>query len=131
MKRILLSALFLMLFCGVNAQNKVYCEIVEQAQLGKKVKIIIDFGQEREKSKGQQVLVNEDGKIIQFNSKIDVLNHMSTLGWEFVQAYTVASGSSGNVNSTIHWVLCKTVNKNDDAYKGLMTKEEYDKTHNK
>ena len=131
MKRILLTALFLMLFCGVNAQNKVYCEIVEQAQLGKKVKIIIDFGQEREKSRGQQVLVNEGGEIIQVNSKIDVLNHMSTLGWEFVQAYTVASGSNGSVNSTIHWVLCKTVVKNEDTYKGLMTKEEYDKTHNK
>ena len=131
MKRILITALFLILFCGVNAQNKVYCEIVEPVQIGKKVKIIIDFGQEREKSRGQQVLVNEGGEVIQFNSKIDALNYMSTLGWEFVQAYTVASGSNGSVSSAIHWVLCKIVDKNDDIYKRLMTKEEYNRLHNK
>ena len=128
MKRVVIFLLAVICFPNIYAQNKVYCEIVEPAQLGKKVKIIIDFGQEREKSKGQQVLVNRDGEIIQFNSKIDALNYMTTIGWNFVQAYTVATGSGGCVSSTIHWVLCKTVDKDEDPYYGITTKEAYDKT---
>ena len=59
MKRVVIFLLAVICIPNIYAQNKVYCEIVEPAQLGKKVKIIIDFG--REKSKGQQVLVNRDG----------------------------------------------------------------------
>ena len=131
MKRVIIFLLAVICTTTIYAQNKVYCEIVKPAQIGKKVKIIIDFGQEREKSKGQQVLVNKKGEIIQFNSKIDALNYMTTLGWDFVQAYTVASGSSGNVSSEIHLVLCKTVANGEDPYSGITTKEEYDKAKNK
>lgn len=131
MKRVIIFLLAVICTTTIYAQNKVYCEIVEPAQIGKKVKIIIDFGQEREKNKGQQVLVNKKGEIIQFNSKIDALNYMTTLGWDFVQAYTVATGSSGNVSSKIHWVLCKTVANAEDPYSGITTKEEYDKAKNK
>ncbi len=131
MKRVIIFLLAVICTTTIYAQNKVYCEIVEPAQIGKKVKIIIDFGQEREKNKGQQVLVNKKGEIIQFNSKIDALNYMTTLGWDFVQAYTVATGSSGNVSSKIHWVLCKTVANGEDPYSGITTKEEYDKAKNK
>ena len=131
MKRVIIFLLATICTTTVYAQNRVYCEIVEPAQLGKKVKIIIDFGQEREKSKGQQALVNKDGEIIKFNSKIDALNYMTTLGWDFVQAYTVATGSGGSVSSSIHWVLCKTVANGEDPYSGITTKEEYDKAKNK
>ena len=131
MNRVIIFLLAVICTTTIYAQNKVYCEIVEPAQIGKKVKIIIDFGQEREKNKGQQVLVNKKGEIIQFNSKIDALNYMTTLGWDFVQAYTVATGGSGNVSSKIHWVLCKTVANGEDPYSGITTKEEYDKAKNK
>ena len=131
MKRVIIFLLATICTTTVYAQNRVYCEIVEPAQLGKKVKIIIDFGQEREKSKGQQALVNKDGEIIKFNSKIDALNYMTTLGWDFVQAYTVATGSGGSVSSSIHRVLCKTVNNGEDPYSGIKTKEAFDKAQNK
>ena len=131
MKRFIIFLLAVICTTTIYAQNKVYCEIVEPAQLGKKVKIIIDFGQERKKSKAQQTLVNKNGEEIQFNSKIDALNYMTTLGWDFVQAYTVATGGSGSVSSTIHWVLCKTVAKGEDPYSGITTKEEYNKAINK
>jgi hypothetical protein len=131
MKKILFTIASLLLCANLTAQNRVYCEIVEPAQLGKKVKIIIDFGQERKKSKAQQTLVNKNGEEIQFNSKIDALNYMTTLGWNFVQAYTVATGSGGCISSTIHWVLSKNVDNDEDPYSGITTKEAYDKVQSK
>ena len=131
MKRLLLSAFALLIVFNLSAQNKVFCEIIEQHQLNKKVKIIIDFGQERKKSVNQQTLVDESGNTIQFNSKIDALNYMTTLGWEFVQAYTVMTGSNGDVKSEIHWILSKKVAENQNAYEGITTKEGYNKSQNK
>lgn len=131
MRRVIIFLLSVICTTTIYAQNRVYCEIVEPPQMKKRVKIIIDFGQEREKSMGKQVLVDESGKIIQFNSKIDALNHMTTLGWEFVQAYTVTTGSGGSASSIVHWVLCKTFDKGEDPYSGIITKEEYNKSQNK
>ena len=98
--------------------------------MGKKVKVMIDFGQKRKKSKAAQTLVNERGKEIAFNSKIDALNHMDSLGWNFLQAYTVVSGSSGDSgspSSEIHWLLYKDVTEGIDPYIGIETKESYKK----
>lgn len=131
MKRLLLSAFTLLAVFNLSAQSKVFCEIVEQSKYNKKVKIIIDFGQEREKSKNKQTIVDESGNPIQFNSKIDALNYMSTLGWEFVQAYTITRGSNGDISSEIHWILSKESSDKEDTYKGIVTKEAYDKAQNK
>ena len=131
MKRLLLSAFTLLAVFNLSAQSKVFCEIVEQSKYNKKVKIIIDFGQEREKSKNKQSIVDESGNPIQFNSKIDALNYMSTLGWEFVQAYTITRGSNGDISSEIHWILSKESSDKEDTYKGIVTKEAYDKAQNK
>ena len=131
MRRIILSALALVATLTLSAQTKVFCEIVEQSKYNKKVKIIIDFGQEREKSKNKQTIVDESGNPIQFNSKIDALNYMSTLGWEFVQAYTITRGSNGDISSEIHWILSKESSDKEDTYKGIVTKEAYDKAQNK
>ena len=131
MKRLLLSAFTLLAVFNLSAQSKVFCEIVERNQFNKKVKIIIDFGQVREKSVNQQTLVDESGNTIQFNSKIDALNYMTTLGWEFVQAYTVMTGSNGDVKSETHWILSKEVTEKQNVYEGITTKEVYDKSQNK
>ena len=131
MRKSIILGLFLLLSYTLSAQTKVFCEIVEQSKYNKKVKIIIDFGQEREKSKNKQTIVDENGNPIQFNSKIDALNYMSTLGWEFVQAYTVMTGSNGDVKSETHWILSKEVTEKQNAYEGITTKEVYDKSQNK
>ncbi len=131
MRKSILLGIFMLLACSLSAQNRVFCEIVEQSKYNKKVKVIIDFGQEREKSKNKQTIVDESGNPIQFNSKIDALNYMSALGWEFVQAYTIARGSDGDVSSEIHWILSKSGTDKEDTYKGIVTKEAYDKSQNK
>lgn len=129
MKKTILLIIACFVTFNLFAQNKVYCEIVEKNPNNKKVKITIDFGQERKKSKGQQTLVNEDGDLIIFNSKIDALNYMSELGWDFIQAYTITRGSAvggiGSTDSEIHWLLCKVLKEGESPYDGLITKEAY------
>lgn len=124
---ILLIALCL---CSANlmAQNRVYCEIVERFSFAKKnIKVTVDFGQKREKGKASQTLVDDKGEMIIFNSKIDALNHMDSLGWNFLQAYTVVRGSDGSTSSEIHWLLYKDVLGEEDPYQGLITKESFNK----
>ena len=129
MKRVLVSAIAIFSFFSLYAQNKVYCEIVEWSIFSKKdVKITIDFGQKREMAERKQSLVDENGENIIFNSKIDALNYMNKLGWEFQQAYTTVSGSSGSSSSQIHWLLYKDVKVGEDPYKGITTKEIHDKS---
>ena len=127
MKKMILLALGVLFSITTFAQERVFCEIVERVGLTKSVKVTIDFGQKREKSKWQQSLVNENGENIIFNSKIDALNHMNKLGWQFLQAYTVTSGSGESITSQVHWVLYKDVIKGEDPYNGIITKEIHDK----
>lgn len=128
MKRLILSIASVLFLITLSAQNKVYCEIVERNPLSKRVKVSIDFGQERKKASWQQSLVDKSGKNIIFNSKIDALNYMNKLGWEFLQAYTVVSGSNGNSASHIHWLLYKDIKENEEPYKGITTKEIHEKS---
>jgi C4-dicarboxylate transporter len=77
------------------AQNKIFCEIIEQIVSQKKTRIYLDYGQERNKKKDIR-LENENEKAEIFYSRVEALNIMSTLGWKFEQAYVKVSGSSGN-----------------------------------
>ena len=130
MRRLSATILALMLSAVTFAQDRVFCEIVEQAiSFKKSAKVTIDFGQKREKALRKQSMVDENGKNLIFNSKIDALNHMSKLGWEFLQAYTVVSGSDGDSKSQIHWLLYKDVESGEDPYKGLTTKEIHEKSN--
>ena len=122
MKRLILSALAVLFAITLNAQNRVFCEIVEMNTSGKKVKVMVDFGQQRKRTKRQLLLVDEEGRNIHFNSKIDALNHMNSLGWQFLQAYTEVHGSDGDTGSTIHWLLYKDVKNDEDPFVGITTK---------
>ncbi|MBQ5753640.1 MAG: hypothetical protein IIV91_05500 [Alistipes sp.] len=129
MKKFITLCIGILFSASLYAQNRVYCEIVERAiPLSKNKKITIDFGQKREKAMSQQSLVDENGENLIFNSKIDALNHMNKLGWEFLQAYTVVSGSNGDSKSCIHWLLYKDVKSGEDPYNGLTTKEIHKKS---
>ena len=114
MKR--LFTLITLCFCAVNlyAHNRVYCEIVERKSFGKKVKVIVDFGQKRQKNNAAQTLVDKNGDMVIFNSKIDALNYLDSLGWNFLQAYTEVNGSDGDASSQIHWLLYKEITDNED-----------------
>lgn len=96
----------------LNAQHKVFCEIIEQVVSQKKTRIFLDYGQERKKTKDIRVK-KDDGEAEIFTSRVEALNIMSALGWKFEQVYVNVSGSSingiGSTSSTTHYLLSKDV----------------------
>lgn len=107
-----------MFACPAFAQtdiSKIYCELLgTQALLSKKVTVSVDFGQ-RSKLFSNDTLVDENGKAIVFNSMVDAMNYMGSLGWEFEQAYIVTIGSGSSATNVYHWLLSKYVDGNGDS----------------
>ncbi len=130
MKKILLLIVSVMLAIGSFAQKqRYYCEIKGiEKELSGGLKIVFDFGNNPVYSawgglKNKQKLVDEKGNEIPFNSMVDAGNYMSGKGWTFVHAYTsVYSGQS-----ITHWIFCKEADNPEEAVKGIMTKEQYNK----
>lgn len=82
-----------------------YVQIVGTAKLlSTKVTIRIDFGQSTKLlSAKESVVKDENGKLMSFNSMIDVLNFMSKNGYDYKDAY-VLTISNQNV---YHYMLQK------------------------
>lgn len=71
--------------------------------LSPKVTIDIDFGQQDKAMVIKDTEVrDENDRPVEFNSAVDALNFMSTLGYEFVQAYTMTNSSN---QSTVYYLL--------------------------
>ena len=115
MKRIILAtALAMISIFSASAQGKVYCELLgSQGLLSKKVTVQIDFGQQT-KFFSDNRLVDEKGNVIVFNSMVDAMNYMGTMGWEFEQAYVVTLGSGAAAANVYHWLLSKYVGEEGD-----------------
>lgn len=123
-----LFLLLMLISVSVMGQDtyKVYCELVGQGRiLSTKVNVSVDFGQETSfwKQSSNQYLVDEDGKMIKFNSMVDAMNYMGRLGWEFEQAYTVTTGQQ----NVYHWLLSKEVTGDVESMDGITTIEQYKK----
>ena len=116
MKKIIITISLALFACfASNAQSKVYCELLGTQQfLSKKVTVQVDFGQQT-KYFSDNRLVDEKGNVIVFNSMVDAMNYMGTLGWEFEQAYVVTIGSGNSTSNVYHWLLSKYVGEEGDA----------------
>lgn len=115
MKRLLLGLSLLLCTANVFSQtvnnvlikdiNVDYVQIVGTSKfLSTKVFVQIDFGQETKLFNRDNVIKDENGKILDFNSMIDALNFMTSHGYEFVQAYAFNVSNSQNV---YHYLLKK------------------------
>lgn len=109
MKKILLAAMFAISALTCNAQEKYpyYCTINGSYNLAMKIRIELEWGD----SKDKRYLRDENGKKIEFNNLIDILNYMSKRGWEFV---TIAE-----YDKCIHFVIRKMVSSPEEAKEGL------------
>ena len=123
MKKLLTVLAFAMVaILSANAQGKIYCELLGTQQfLSKKVTVQVDFGQESRYFADNR-LVDADGKVIVFNSMVDAMNYMGTMGWEFEQAYVVTIGSGSGSSNVYHWLLSKFVGDEGDS-NALKTKD--------
>lgn len=126
------------LFCGsMFAQTqKTYCQIVGTAKGLKQnqVTVTIDFGQEdamRKNALGGSALrnrlVDENGKPMLFNSMVDAMNFMASLGWKFEAAYVISEPTMGGAQHVYHWLLSKDIVEGENAVKGLQTQGDYKK----
>lgn len=104
----------------------VYCEIVGSGKLmSSKIKISVDFGQNRKTMDGSYnfTLVDENGKALNFSSMIGALNHMAKLGWKFEQAYVVTDDLLKQ--NVYHYLLSKEIKEGEDIGYGLHTRKDY------
>jgi hypothetical protein len=83
-----------------NDIHEAYCMVIATSKMfSNKVSIQVDFGQATSWWKGNHgdVIKDNAGKVVNFNSVIDALNYMATQGWTFVNAYALSEGSTGKV----------------------------------
>jgi hypothetical protein len=129
MKKILISICAILVGLVCDGQEKVYCEIVgTMKMLSGKVSVSVDFGQQSYFKDNR--LVDENGDIMTFNSMIDAMNYMSTLGWEFEQAYVVTIGAGNTASDVYHWLLSKYKYEGDDETlktRSMVKKEQKEK----
>ena len=86
--------------------------------IGKKAKVEIEFGDESwgwKGNDGRDLLVDENGKDIKFNSMVDAMNYMGARGWKFEASYVVTV-SNQNV---IHWLMSKQIAEVENAKEGI------------
>lgn len=119
MKKILLmGAIGLCVFAfGQQTPKYVYAEIVGESRLlSNKVTIFIDYGQATSLFQSNKVK-NEDGSNKVFNSMVDAMNYMGSMGWEFEQAYVVSGQQL-----VYHWLLKKDFSDLDVSIQEEMKK---------
>ena len=126
MKKALLLLAFVATMMAASAQrpHKAYAELLGTTNfLQTKVTISIDFGQEISfwQQHAQKQLVDQNGKEMKFNSMVDAMNYMGTLGWEFEQAYVVTVGQQ----NVYHWLMSKLVDEEGAATEGINTKQNF------
>jgi len=127
MNRILLLLFFIPFFTSAqetsstpkNEKHYVYAEIVgTERMLSTKVDVVIDYGQETKffNPDNNRIMDDATGKPKKFNSMVDAMNLMGTLGWEFVQGYAITISGS----SVYHWLMKREL-KGTDLEKYLPT----------
>lgn len=127
MKKLLLFVVLAFASLMVNAQerpHKVYAELLGESNLMRtKVTISIDFGQEISfwQQHAQRQLVDAQGREMKFNSMVDAMNYMGTLGWEFEQAYVVTVGQQ----NVYHWLMSKIIDEEGAATEGINTRQNF------
>ncbi len=69
--------------------------------------------------------MDENGNIRSFNSMVDAMNYMGSLGWEFEQAYVVTIGTGGTAQNVYHWLMSKYIDEKDEIKDGINTKADF------
>ncbi len=97
--------------------------------IGNKISVQIDFGEDKNfwGNDGRDILVDENGKDIKFNSMVDALNFMGSRGWEFENAYAITMGNQ----HVYHWLVSKKIKAGENARGDLQQKRDKKKKKNK
>lgn len=97
--------------------HRVYCELLginkNVLGIGNKISVQVDFGEEANfwGNDGRDILIDDNGKEIKFNSMVDAMNFMGERGWRYQDSYVVTIGGS----NVIHWLLYKEIADGESA----------------
>lgn len=120
MKKILLFVILITTTTLFAQETKeVYCHVspgMGTSWFGNDCTISVDFGQAK-KITQPQIVVDEMGEPIVFNSIIDALNWMSSLGWRFKQAFTITDPLSKD--NIYHYLLAKEIQEGEAIDVGI------------
>lgn len=96
--------------------------------IGNKISVQIDFGEEKNfwGNDGRDILVDENGKDIKFNSMVNALNFMGARGWEFENAYAITVGNQ----HVYHWLISKKIKAGENVRGDLQQKRDKKKKKN-
>lgn len=107
---------------GNEKEITVYAELLgwhtNVLGLGKNAKVEVEFGDESwgwKGNDGRNLLVDENGKDIKFNSMVDAMNYMGARGWKFEAAYVVTVAGQ----NVIHWLMSKIIHEGEDSREGI------------
>lgn len=98
--------------------------------LGKRAKVEVDFGDESwgwTGNDGRDLLVDESGKEIKFNSMVDAMNYMGERGWVYEDSYVVTVANQ----NVIHWLLSKEIPIDGNAREGITQRRDLKKNKKK
>ena len=94
MKKLILLLALISTF-GIASAKKIYCEAVFYKKdffgLSRKVRMEVDYGQEQKLTTNRFLVRKSTGQSFIFNSCIDALNYMGTLGWELEFVFPVGN----------------------------------------
>ena len=94
---------------NINELEIQYIELVgAQKALGKDLSISIDFGQRHNIWKGTPIK-DKNGEMIEFTSVVIAINYLVDNGWEYINSYSVTSGS---LQQVYHYIFKKISPKN-------------------
>ena len=124
MKKLLCFIAMVMMTIGACAQNykndgkpyAFYCQFIGEMQASGKVKpkrIIWDD------IKGETKLTDKEGKVLEFNNMVELMNYMSKRGWTFVDCEIYGS-------SWYYYFFVKTVTNDKDAREGFYFESDFD-----
>ena len=97
--------------------HRVYCELLginkNVLGIGNKISVQVDFGEEGNfwGNDGRDILIDDNGNEIKFNSMVDAMNFMGERGWRYQDSYVVTIGGS----NVIHWLLYKEISEGESA----------------
>lgn len=74
-------------------RNVKYIEISQvNTPFTRKVRIKINYGQRKRSNKHTLLRSGLRGKFMKFNGMIDALNYLDSMGWEYMDSYTLQDG---------------------------------------
>lgn len=129
---VLLSILPLVMTAQEQKEDEtitVFCELLginkNVLGIGDKISVQVDFGDDKNfwGNDGRDMLVDENGKDIKFNSMVDAMNFMGERGWVFEDSYVVTIAKQ----NVIHWLLSKKIKKGEDSRGDIQQKRDMKK----